>query len=79
MVPKVLLGFDAPITHAELASKTKPMGYDKAIVFRNLSDLCRVKIIRKDCLSGESWKYLVENTENTGRSDSQAVLKYNGS
>lgn len=77
VVLKVLLEYDTPVTHSELASRTKPMGYDKATVFRNLSDLCRVKIIRKDRLPGESWKYLVVNTENKGLSDSEAVLENN--
>lgn len=52
-----LRGADSPLTHADVAEKLVPLGFDKATVFRNLADLTEAELISRTELgitSGDS-------------------------
>ena len=46
-----------PVTHAELADKLVPLGFDKATVFRNLVDLAEVGLLRRIELGDHVWRF----------------------
>lgn len=48
---------EAPITHAEIADTLVPLGYDKATVFRNLTDLTDAKLISRTELGDRVWRF----------------------
>lgn len=47
----------SPLTHAEVAEKLVPLGFDKATVFRNLSDLTDVDLISRTELGDHVWRF----------------------
>lgn len=46
-----------PLTHADLADKLVPLGFDKATVFRNLSDLADAQLISRTELGDHVWRF----------------------
>ncbi|MEZ6048415.1 MAG: transcriptional repressor [Planctomycetaceae bacterium] len=47
----------APVTHAELADKLVPLGFDKATVFRNLVDMAEAGLLRRIELGDHVWRF----------------------
>ncbi|SFH53829.1 Fur family transcriptional regulator [Planctomicrobium piriforme] len=47
----------SPLTHAELADKLVPFGFDKTTVFRNLTDLAEADIVRRTELGDHVWRF----------------------
>ncbi len=52
---------DSPITHAELAEELVPLGFDKATVFRNLSDLTDAGLVIRTELGDHVWRFEVRD------------------
>ena len=46
-----------PLTHADLADKLVPQGYDKATVYRNLMDLTRADMVSKSELGDHVYRF----------------------
>jgi Fur family transcriptional regulator, ferric uptake regulator len=47
----------SPLTHADLAEKLVPVGFDKATVFRNLADLTDAELISRTELGDHVWRF----------------------
>jgi Fur family ferric uptake transcriptional regulator len=47
----------SPLSHAELATELSPLGFDKATVFRNLSDLTDAGLIVRTELGDHVWRF----------------------
>lgn len=58
-VLKELRRAKSPLTHAELADVLVPTGFDKATVFRNLSDLTNAGLISRTELGDHVWRFEV--------------------
>ncbi len=54
----------SPMTHADLADTLVPQGFDKATVFRNLSDLTEVGLVNRTELGDHVWRFEVRDPEN---------------
>ena len=50
-----------PRTHAELSEQLVPMGFDKATVFRNLSDLADAELIVRTELGDHVWRFEIRD------------------
>lgn len=46
-----------PQTHAELSDQLVPMGFDKATVFRNLTDLSEAELVLRTELGDHVWRF----------------------
>ena len=46
-----------PQTHAELAEELVPLGFDKATVFRNLTDLAEAELVLRTELGDHVWRF----------------------
>jgi Fur family transcriptional regulator, ferric uptake regulator len=47
----------SPLTHSDLADLLVPLGFDKATVFRNLSDLSEVGLVSRTELGDHVWRF----------------------
>jgi Fur family ferric uptake transcriptional regulator len=56
----------SPLTHADLAEKLVPLGFDKATVFRNLSDLADAELIFRTELGDHVWRFEAYDPERPG-------------
>lgn len=56
----------SPLTHADLSEKLVPMGFDKATVFRNLSDLAEAELIFRTELGDHVWRFEALDPERPG-------------
>lgn len=56
-VMRELRASKSPQTHAELADRLVPLGFDKATVFRNLSDLTDAELLRRTELGDHVWRF----------------------
>jgi Fur family ferric uptake transcriptional regulator len=52
-----LRAVSSPLTHAYLADKLVPLGFDKATVFRNLADLTDADLISRTELGDHVWRF----------------------
>jgi len=50
-----------PQTHAELSDKLVPIGFDKATVFRNLSDLTDAELVSRTELGDHVWRFEIRD------------------
>jgi Fur family transcriptional regulator, ferric uptake regulator len=50
-----------PQTHAELADRLVPMGFDKATVFRNLTDLTDAELVSRTELGDHVWRFEIRD------------------
>jgi Fur family ferric uptake transcriptional regulator len=57
---------NSPLTHADLAEKLVPLGFDKATVFRNLADLAEVDLISRTELGDHVWRFEVRDPDHPG-------------
>ena len=46
-----------PVSHAELAELLVPLGYDRATVYRNLTDLTEVGLVSRTELGDHVWRF----------------------
>ncbi len=54
----------APLTHAELAEKLVPLGFDKATIFRNLNDLANAGLVSRTELGDHLWRFEARDPHN---------------
>jgi Fur family ferric uptake transcriptional regulator len=54
----------SPLTHAGLAEKLVPLGFDKATVFRNLCDLTDAELISRTELGDHVWRFEALDPDN---------------
>jgi Fur family ferric uptake transcriptional regulator len=52
-----LIRATSPKTHGEISDKLVPNGFDKATVFRNLSDLTEVGLVTRTELGDHVWRF----------------------
>jgi len=50
-----------PQTHAELSERLVPLGFDKATVFRNLTDLTDVELVSRTELGDHFWRFEIRD------------------
>ena len=50
-----------PQTHAELSERLVPLGFDKATVFRNLTDLTDVDLVSRTELGDHVWRFEIRD------------------
>jgi Fur family transcriptional regulator, ferric uptake regulator len=50
-----------PQTHADLSDHLVPMGYDKATVFRNLTDLTDAELVSRTELGDHVWRFEIRD------------------
>ena len=50
-----------PQTHAELSDHLVPLGFDKATVFRNLTDLTDAELVTRTELSDHVWRFEIRD------------------
>lgn len=58
----------APLTHADLADRLVPLGFDKATVFRNLADLTEIGLVSRTELGDHVWRFEVTDPEHPDKS-----------
>jgi Fur family transcriptional regulator, ferric uptake regulator len=51
----------SPVSHAEVAEELVPLGFDKATVFRNLTDLVDAGLVRRNELGDHVWRFELKN------------------
>lgn len=56
-VMRELRASKSPRTHAELAERLVPLGFDKTTVFRNLADLTDADLLRRTELGDHVWRF----------------------
>ncbi|ODA28421.1 Fur family transcriptional regulator [Planctopirus hydrillae] len=54
----------APVTHAEVAEELVPTGFDKATVFRNLTDLVDAGLVTRSELGDHVWRFELNDLNN---------------
>jgi Fur family ferric uptake transcriptional regulator len=65
-VMQELRAANSPLTHADLAEKLVPLGFDKATVFRNLTDLSDAELIARTELGDHVWRFEALDPDNPG-------------
>lgn len=53
----VLAKSHMPLTHAEVADALRESGFDKATIFRNLTDMAAAKLLRRSELGDHLWRF----------------------
>jgi len=56
-VVRRLQGAKSPLSHAEVAEDLVPLGFDKATVFRNLTDLVDAGLVSRTELGDHVWRF----------------------
>ncbi len=59
---------DRPLTHSELVDSLVPEGFDRASIFRNLSDLTEAGLISRTDLGDHVWRFSTRDGANPSRS-----------
>ncbi len=59
-----LQGATSPITHAELADRLVPSGFDKTTIFRNLNDFADSGLVRRTELGDHVWRFELKNADS---------------
>jgi len=54
----------SPLSHAELAERLVPDGFDKTTIFRNLNDLAVANLARRTELGDHVWRFEMRNPES---------------
>ncbi len=65
-VLRMLKRSTAPASHAELAEKLVPLGFDQATVFRNLNDLTAAKLVCRTELGDRVWRFEIRDPNDPG-------------
>jgi len=67
-VIKRLRAADRPVTHGDLAHAMVPQGYDRASIFRNLTDLTAAGLVSRADLGDHVWRFSIgEDTTHHAR------------
>ena len=53
-----------PQTHAELSEQLVPLGFDKATVFRNLTDLTDAELVSRTELGDHVWRFEIRDPKH---------------
>jgi len=56
----------APTTHAELADALAPHGWDRATIYRNLTDLTDAGLLRRTDVGDHVWRFELVDTQEGG-------------
>lgn len=62
----VLAESQMPLTHAEVADALRESGFDKATIFRNLTDMVAAKVVRRSELGDHVWRFEIQDSEQQG-------------
>ncbi len=63
----VLTKSHMPLTHAEVTDALRESGFDKATIFRNLTDMAAAKLLRRSELGDHVWRFeLIHESEQEG-------------
>jgi Fur family ferric uptake transcriptional regulator len=54
----------APVSHPELFDQLGPKGWDRATLYRNLTDLAEVGLLRRTDHGDHTWRYEIANGEH---------------
>lgn len=54
----------SPVSHAEVAEDLVPLGFDKATIFRNLTDLVDVGLASRTELGDHVWRFELRNPDH---------------
>lgn len=54
----------SPLTHADLAERLVPAGFDKTTIFRNLNDLSDANLVRRSELGDHVWRFELRRSDN---------------
>ena len=65
-VVRKLRAAKSPLTHAEVAEELVPQGFDKATVFRNLTDLVDAGLVRRTELGDHVWRFEFLDRSHSG-------------
>jgi len=55
---------NSPLTHADIANKLVPLGFDKATVFRNLNGLAEAELVFRTELGDHVWRFEILDPDN---------------
>ncbi len=55
-----------PATHAEIAEDLVPLGFDKATVYRNLTDLAEAGLVTRSELGDHVWRFELRDPSHDG-------------
>ncbi|WP_437187431.1 Fur family transcriptional regulator [Planctomicrobium sp. SH668] len=53
----------SPLTHADLAERLVPTGFDKTTIFRNLNDLADAELVRRTELGDHVWRFELKKAD----------------
>ncbi|MFK7818249.1 MAG: Fur family transcriptional regulator [Planctomycetaceae bacterium] len=56
----------SPLTHADLSETLVPVGFDKATVFRNLTDLTEAGLVSRTELGDHVWRFEILDPNDDG-------------
>ena len=59
-----LQGARSPVSHAEVAENLVPLGFDKATIFRNLTDLVDAGLVSRTELGDHVWRFELRNPKH---------------
>jgi Fur family ferric uptake transcriptional regulator len=57
----------SPMTHGEMSVDLVPRGFDKATVFRNLTDLAEAGLLTRTELGDHVWRFEIRESQNSER------------
>lgn len=63
-VMQELRAASAPLTHSDIAEELVPLGFDKATVFRNLTDLTEAELIGRTELGDHVWRFEIRDPDD---------------
>jgi Fur family ferric uptake transcriptional regulator len=69
-VLKQLLAARAPLTHGDVAEQLAADGFDRATVYRNLTDLAEVGLVRRADIGDHVWRFEIVD-EGAQHADSE--------
>lgn len=59
----------SPVTHGELADELAPQGWDRATIYRNLTDLTEAGLARRTDLGDHVWRFEAAGTPTSHASE----------
>ncbi|MBA3392963.1 MAG: transcriptional repressor [Deltaproteobacteria bacterium] len=55
---------DAPVSHGDVADRLASQGWDRATIYRNLTDLAEVGLLRRTDVGDHVWRFEAVNAEH---------------
>lgn len=62
-VLRLLHGLDGPASHPEVVSALEDSGWDRATLYRNLTDMTEAGLLRRTDLGDHLWRYELASTD----------------